>query len=81
MGKEIIPRIYTVEFRNDGNMKAFNEFCGKCTNDNNTKNLSTGQLAVLWHFATGMGVYKPAGVNLPNTKTFSSDKERKEAGY
>ena len=61
------PQVYTVNFMDvvdpsgDENMKAFNEFCVKCHADKNTKNLHTGHLAVLWHFATGKGVYEPAG--------------------
>lgn len=73
------PQVYTVDLGEE-NLTKFDEFCVKCHNDKNTKDLSTGQLGILWHFATGRGVYTPAK-ELPNTKTFHSDKERKAAGY
>ena len=53
------PKVYTVQLMTDENMKKFNEFCVKVAGDKNTKHIrQTGVLAVLFHFATNLGIYK-----------------------
>lgn len=54
-----MPHVYTVDFVHNTNFAKFNEFCVKARGNKNTKDLNTGQLALLFHFATGLGVYTP----------------------